>query len=111
MTGILGKISWHIITRWEEGNLFQFRQLLPLRNSVKFAAFISEVKSNDANGEWKQKTLIWVAEFTPSVKAAETKKTDLKARISLPNSEWDSKATTVVKVEWLGLVNTAFLDY
>lgn len=57
LTGFLLKISWHIITSWEEGNLFQFRQLLPLRTPVKSAAFISEVKSNDANGEWKQKAL------------------------------------------------------
>lgn len=102
MTGFLLQISWHIITSWEEGNLFQFRQLLPLRTPVKSAAFISEVKSNDANGEWKQKALVRVAEFTPPVKAVETKNMDLKARISLSNSERGSKAMLWFKLNGLG---------
>lgn len=93
LTEFLRQISQHVIAHWEEGNLFQFWQLLPSRTPVKPAAFISEVKSNDASGEWKQKALICVAEFTPSVKSAETKNVGLEARISLPNSEWGFKAT------------------
>lgn len=32
---------------------------------------------------------MWAAEFTPSMKAVETKKPGLKAGLSLPSSEWN----------------------